>query len=72
MGFAFISVIEPVVGVRFPANRPPGSRDDIDRGPFPGISVVQIMNLHSSAVVISSFGVSAVVAVSSLDAPRGT
>jgi hypothetical protein len=30
------------------------------------------MNLHGSALVISSFGVSAVVAVSSLDAPRGT
>jgi hypothetical protein len=46
--------------------------DDIDTGGFPHISVPLIMNLRASAIVISSFGVSAVVAVSSLDAPRGT
>jgi len=44
----------------------------IDRGMISGIPSSLIMNLHGSAVVISSFGVSAVVAVSSLDAPRGT
>jgi hypothetical protein len=55
-----------------PGDLNPGREDDIDIGCLPDIDARSIMNLHASAIVISSFGASAVVAVSSLDAPRGT